>query len=918
MKNSFKRITSCLLVATMLLPLGDFGHSGMTYAADGPGVKVNVTDSSSSVRSILSNDSFKSTTNTNPRLQGEAFAEISYSGTDARKLEYQFVRAGVNSASALPTKDWMEIPLNGSTENPDVMIDYPGNLKRRSYDVTMLPNINDTSTWNDRSKVYKYPFEAREIISAAVNTKLSTYGTYINYLDYQNANKRRFAASTVFSALDGNGDMYPPDDYFYWNGTPYKINFNGEVPYITISNDVYYLKREGAKYYFEKDEQEWYQDRWGRWKTRTETVKVYSDSNSPSAKYQESSKMWGYIKVPTSGTYYFGMYSDDGATGTITVDGASSKFYNKFQVQGTTFDTGENKAYVLSKDKYYPISLEYFNWGGGAQFRMVYKSPGNSSWTNMNPEWFYPSQSDAPGEYANTTFTGATGVKLPTESGDYYILYKATGSTGSTVVSGCYGPFTVPGRAEVILSKKAVLSDGSTVTTVPRNVPFNIEYTIEPLDIPQNSILAAEGTQTIYLKNVRIQDDLTTGFVVTKTAVSGEFIFTGNSSNDNAYTYIIPDIRYNLSTLANGQKVYRAVSSNLKYTVSVKMETSATNVKISEDDLSIMTYTNPLDDAQLTRKFNNSYIGSTFIDINPVYDRDTAVTGKAEPGAKITLKINDIAYPGSVTVDSSGNYSFPITKQSIGARIVVTATDSYNNLATAETVVKDGTTFITLNAVTSGDTSVSGTTEPYNDVAIIIDGVTIKEGKANATGSFTIQIPKQPDGKEITGKATDAYSNVAVHSVIVETPVVVPPGGISANDLVGDKGFILVIQKSSYVQSINFHNDSYAKQRITLSYADAIALFDITSTEGAIVTAKPVNSAISQSYTFVVKKNTANHTITLESVEKIPVVENGYSIQIVVKTGATNLGKYTIHMLDKDGNNGSKLIVNVIKNTKIK
>lgn len=900
MKNSFKRITTCLLAATMILPSGGFQHSNMTYAADAAGVKVTVTDSSSLVRSISSNSFFKSSLNTTPRLQGEAFAEISYSGTDARKLEYQFVRSAVGTSSALPTKDWVEIPLNGSTGNPDVMTDRPANLKRRSYDVTMLPNVNDTNTWNNRSNVFKYPFEAREIVSATVNTKLSTYGTYINYLNYLNKDNRRFAASTVFSALDGSGDMYPPDDYFYRNGRAYKINFSGETPYITANNYNYTLNRNGHQYYINSN----YQN-------------IYTDSNSPSAKYQEASKMWGYIKVPTSGNYYFGMNSDDGATGTITVDGVSNKFYDKFQVQSTTFGS-DNKAYYLSKDKYYPISLEYFNWGGGAQFRMVYKGPGNSSWTNMNPKWFYPSYSDAPGEYADTTFTGTKGVKLPAESGDYYILYKATGANGSTVVSGCYGPFTVPGRAEVTLSKKAVFSDGSTVTTVPRNVPFNIEYTIEPLDIPQNSILAAEGTQTIYLKNVRIQDDLTSGFVVTKAAVDGEFIFSGNSSNNNAYTYILPDIRYNLTTLENGQKVYRAVSRELKYTVAVKMETSATNVKISEDDLSIMTYTNPLDPANLTRKFNNSYIGSAFVDINPVFDRDTTVTGKSEPGAQITLKINDIAYPGSVTADAEGNYTFPITKQSVGAKIVVTATDGYKNVATAETVVKDGTTFITLHTVTSDDTSVSGTTEPYNNVSIIIDGITIKEGKADATGHFTIPIPKQAEGKKITGKTTDDFGNVAFHSVTVETPVVVPPGGVSADNTVGDKGFVLVIQKSSYVQNIKFSNDAYAKQRITLSYADAAPLFDLTSTDGALLTAKPVNSSSTQSYKFVVKKNDTNQTITLESIEKIPVVANGYNIQIVIKTGNTGLGRYTIHMLDKDGKNGSKLIVNVIKNTKIK
>lgn len=906
-KTSFRRITACLLAATMILPLGNFPYSSMTFAADPLGVTVAVKDSSNTVRSITSNDAFKLSTNATPRLQGEAYADISYSGTAARKLEYQFVRSAVGNRDSLPTTGWMEIPLSGSTDNPDVMTDLPGNLKRRSYDVTMLPNVNDASTWNDREKVYKYPFEAREIISASVNTKLSTYGTYVNYLDYQNKNKRRFAASTVFSALNGSGDMYPPDDYFFLNRVGYKINFNGETPYIRIDNKTYDLYRanNSHKYYII--------DNYGR--------SIYTDNNSPSAKYQESTKAWGYIKVPTTGTYYFGMYSDDGATGTITVDGASSKFYDRFQVQGTTLDSN-NKAYVLSKDKYYPISLEYFNWGGGAQYRMVYKGPGKNSWTNMNAQWFYPSHSDAPGEYANTTFTGAKGVKLPTESGDHYILYKATNANGTTVVSGCYGPFTVPGRAEVTLSKSAVHEDGTPVTTVQGNAPFNIKYSITPQDIPQNSILAAEGTQTIYLKNIRIQDDLTNGFTVLKTAVPGVFDFTGSASNTNEYTYILPDIRYDLTALENGQKVYRAVSKELNYTVSVKMGTTATNIKISEDDKSILTYTNPLDGGKLTNKFNNSHISvdaSTSVTINPVYDRDTVITGTGEPGARITFKINDNLYPGFATVDANGNYSFPITKQSIGAKIVATAVDAYENVATAETIVKDGTTFITLNGVSSEDTSVSGTTEPKNKVAIFIDGIKIDEGNANDSGYFSLSIPKQPDGKEITGKSTDAFNNIATHSVIVKAAVVVPPdAGVSANNIVGDRGYIQVIQRGSYLQNIRFNNNVEAKQRITLSYADALALFDMTSTEGATLIAKPVNTALPQSYGFVVKKNDTNHTITLESDNKIPVIEGGYSIKLIVRTGSTSIGKYTIHMLDKDGNNGSKLIVDVIRNTNIK
>lgn len=609
MRTNFKKAISYLLVLALALPLGSFPFISKTFAMD-DGVKVTVTDGSGIKGSVSNAAAFISETNPNPKVQGSARAEISYSGSSANKLWYQFVHQPVANQNAMPTTQWIEIPLNGSTENPDIQTGKPGYLNRRSYDVTMLPNVTDTATWENRNLVFKYPFEAREIISAETTTALVNYGTYVSYIDYQDIEKRRFHANTVFGALNGNGDFYPPDDYFYIKSkkilTGYKIEFdsNGK-PYFMLNGSKKVLTLSGSKYYYGDS--------------------IYSDSSSPSAKYQESSKFWGYLKAPESGTFRLGLISDDGSTGKITVNGVSYKFSDSFKVQGSTWNSTGTNSVNLVAGKYYPISLEYFNWGGGSRFQLYYsKSNFSSTKTNGVPNnatavpanWLYPSKTDTPGEYADTTFAGASGVNFPSAVGDYYVLYKATNTSGAAVVSGCYGPFTIPGSADVTLSKKAVYSDGSPVTNVQSLVPFNLQYTVKPKDIIPNAILG--NAATIYLKNVRIQDDLTDGlqtdltdgFIVTKASETNVFVFPDATNDPNKFTYVLPNIAYHLTTLPDGSKVYQSETDELTYTVGVKLKATDDSVQISEDQLSILTYSDPSNGAQVSKEFENGLISA--------------------------------------------------------------------------------------------------------------------------------------------------------------------------------------------------------------------------------------------------------------------------------------------------------------------
>ena len=91
--------------------------------------------------------------------------------------------------------------------------------------------------------------------------------------------------------------------------------------------------------------------------------------------YKEAAKYWGYIKPKKTGWYILGILSDDGAKGTITADGKAYEFSkNGFYPHGVQyFSNRDANPIYLSEDEYYPISLEYFNWGGGGAFKVGYK-----------------------------------------------------------------------------------------------------------------------------------------------------------------------------------------------------------------------------------------------------------------------------------------------------------------------------------------------------------------------------------------------------------------------------------------------------------------------------------------------------------------------------------------------------------------
>ncbi|WP_232299090.1 Ig-like domain-containing protein, partial [Bacillus cereus] len=66
-----------------------------------------------------------------------------------------------------------------------------------------------------------------------------------------------------------------------------------------------------------------------------------------------------------------------------------------------------------------------------------------------------------------------------------------------------------------------------------------------------------------------------------------------------------------------------------------------------------------------------------------------------------------------------------------------------------------------VNKVTDQDTKVTGTGEKGATVKVVVDGKEIGTGKVDDQGNYTVDIPKQPGGKEIVVTLTDAAGNTS-------------------------------------------------------------------------------------------------------------------------------------------------------------
>ena len=162
--------------------------------------------------------------------------------------------------------------------------------------------------------------------------------------------------------------------------------------------------------------------------------------------------------------------------------------------------------------------------------------------------------------------------------------------------------------------------------------------------------------------------------------------------------------------------------------------------------------------------------------INKPVAGDTSVSGTAEPGATVTVKLpNGIIK--TVTADSvTGAWQVTTVQLQLNDTIEATATATGKDPSNKVTetvgsvpIIPEQTASPTINKPVAGDTSVSGTAEPGATVVVTLPDGTTKEPTAEADGSWTVDIEPSvlEEGEKV--KATAKTEDKTISNEVTET-----------------------------------------------------------------------------------------------------------------------------------------------------
>ncbi|KGT37336.1 peptidase M30, hyicolysin, partial [Heyndrickxia coagulans P38] len=143
-------------------------------------------------------------------------------------------------------------------------------------------------------------------------------------------------------------------------------------------------------------------------------------------------------------------------------------------------------------------------------------------------------------------------------------------------------------------------------------------------------------------------------------------------------------------------------------------------------------------------------------------DNQTTITGKAEAGAKVTIKRGKTVL-GTGTANSKGNFSIRIkSKQKAGTTLMAYATDKSKNTSAGKSFkVADKTApgVPTAGKVTYKSTKVSGKAEKYATVYVYNGSHYVGKATVNSKGTYSVHMKKQKRGSTLKIYAKDKAGN---------------------------------------------------------------------------------------------------------------------------------------------------------------
>lgn len=149
--------------------------------------------------------------------------------------------------------------------------------------------------------------------------------------------------------------------------------------------------------------------------------------------------------------------------------------------------------------------------------------------------------------------------------------------------------------------------------------------------------------------------------------------------------------------------------------------------------------------------------------VSEVSDRSTVITGKAEAQSTVIVSVDQTEKWRTTTL-ANGMFSISVEKLTANAILEVTAVDEAKNISVVTKVtVKDRTAPAqpNVNEISDRSTTVTGTTEKKAKVILQKNKEELARATADATGQFTVTVPKQTAGTEFVIIAQDEVGNAS-------------------------------------------------------------------------------------------------------------------------------------------------------------
>ncbi|MEN3780781.1 Ig-like domain-containing protein [Priestia megaterium] len=236
--------------------------------------------------------------------------------------------------------------------------------------------------------------------------------------------------------------------------------------------------------------------------------------------------------------------------------------------------------------------------------------------------------------------------------------------------------------------------------------------------------------------------------------------------------------------------------------------------------------------------------------VNAVSNQDTVVTGSTEAGAEVHVKI-DKKVIGKGNAKSDGTFSIPIPKQPASTKLAVIAKDAANNYSSNAFVtvsaVQTKPALPTVNTLTEKSTAVTGTGEKNASIYIKVGGKIIASGKIDGNGKFSVKIPAQKAGTEVTAVLQNkvGYSPYK----IVKVQDTAPPAPPAVNAVTSLSTFIsgkteanaVITIKSGTKVIASGKADSKGQFKVTIPKQKAGVKLAVTAKDAAGNTSSAVN-----------------------------------------------------------------------------